>query len=126
MAWATTLHEAAILNVMRGTTLTAFTPYVGLFTAAPTDAGGGTECSGGNYARQSITFGAPSGTPNNVANSGIITFGTVTWTGTVVAWGIFDALTIGNLRYWLAVTGQAVASGNIVQFNSGVLVVQVD
>ena len=29
--------------------------YVGLFTAAPTDAGGGTEVTGGGYARAAIT-----------------------------------------------------------------------
>ena len=31
------------------------TLYLALYTAAPTDAGGGTEVSGGSYARKSIT-----------------------------------------------------------------------
>ena len=32
--------------------------YVGLYTAAPNDAGGGTEVSGSGYSRQAVTFDA--------------------------------------------------------------------
>jgi len=42
--------------------------YVGLFTAAPSDSGGGTEVSGNGYSRQSVTFDAaasPGGTTSN-------------------------------------------------------------
>jgi hypothetical protein len=94
--------------------------HVGLFTAAPTDAGGGTEVSGGNYARQQITqadasWAAPSGTPRSTNNSSDVTWASVTWSGTVVAWGIFDATTTGNLLAWYDCTDQAVASGNTVK-----------
>jgi hypothetical protein len=48
---------------LRNTTYTApATVYVSLWTSDPTDAGSGTEVStsGTSYARQSVTFGAPS------------------------------------------------------------------
>ena len=74
--------------------------YVALYTSAPTDAGGGTEVSGGGYARKAVTFAAATsgaGTTSNTVD--------VTWTasgaafGTVVAIGIFDALSSGNLLW---------------------------
>jgi hypothetical protein len=105
--------------------------YVGLYTAAPTDAGGGTEASGGNYARQQITqvdgsWNAPSGTPRAITNIATPTWTGVTWSGTVVAWGLFDAVTGGNLLAWFDCADQAVASGNDVKFNAGVLSIQED
>ena len=45
--------------------------YVALYTAAPSDSGGGTEVSTGGYARQSVVFDAatsPGGTTSNSAD----------------------------------------------------------
>jgi hypothetical protein len=73
-----------------------------LFTAAPTDAGGGTEVTGGSYARVSTApadwTAAASGA---LENSAVITFPapTANW-GTVVAFAIMDASTSGNMLYW--------------------------
>lgn len=91
------------------------TAYVALFTAAPTDAGGGTEVSGGSYARVAVTSSlanwsgtsvtaggsASSGTDGTVSNVGVITFPTpsANW-GTITSVGIFDASTGGNLLLW--------------------------
>ena len=87
------------------------TAYVALFTVAPTsDAGtGGTEVTGGAYARVSTTgpnWNVPSAssgtepatTPASTSNSATISFPTATanW-GTVVAFGLYDAATSGNL-----------------------------
>jgi len=72
--------------------------YVALFTTAPTDSTPGTEVTGGSYARQPVTFTAPSsGTCANVAD---ITFPTATvgW-GTVTSFGLFDQGAAGNLLY---------------------------
>jgi hypothetical protein len=81
------------------------TPYIGLFTVAPTDAGGGTEVTGGSYARQSGAgkFGVPAS--GSVTNSSSITFPTATanW-GTVVAYGLFTAVSAGTLLRWKALT----------------------
>jgi hypothetical protein len=78
------------------------TLHVALFTAAPTDAGGGTEVTGGSYARVAVTNNLtnfPSANPK--VNGTAITFplATADW-GTIVAFGIFDASTSGNLLYW--------------------------
>lgn len=79
--------------------------YVGLFTVAPTDAGGGTEVTGGSYARVayqptnanwSAAFSA-----GNAQNKVAIAFPvpSADW-GDVVAFGIFDRLTGGNLMWY--------------------------
>lgn len=54
--------EDGVLNTMRGSALAAWTPYLALSTANPTEDGSGiAEPSGGAYARQAVTMGAPSG-----------------------------------------------------------------
>ena len=58
---STYLENALINATLRNTTYTSVaTVYVSLWTSDPTDAGSGTEVSGGSYARQAVTFGAPS------------------------------------------------------------------
>tara|TARA_B100000287_G_scaffold414575_1_gene447284 strand:- start:2978 stop:3361 length:384 start_codon:yes stop_codon:yes gene_type:complete len=72
--------------------------YVALFTTDPTDAGSGTEVSGNGYARQSATFSSASG--GSTSNSSAIEFTASGGSfGTVSHFGIFDALTSGNLLY---------------------------
>lgn len=78
--------------------------FLGLFTVAPTDAGGGTEVSGGSYARRSVTnnstnFPAASGGSKSLAVQQDFVQATADW-GTVVAFGLFDAASSGNLLYW--------------------------
>lgn len=99
------------------------TLYVGLFTAAPTDAGGGTEVTGGSYARASVTNNTsnfPNASGGAKSNGNAITFATATadW-GTVVAAGIFDAGTSGNLIAWCTVTSQSVPSGVTASIPAG-------
>lgn len=68
--------------------------YVALYTVAPSDSGGGTEVTGGSYARQSVAFdAASSGATQNSAN---IDFADMP-SCTVVAIGVHDASTGGNL-----------------------------
>ena len=100
------------------------TVYVALYTAAPTDAGGGTEVTGGSYVRLSVTNNAtnwPASSGGAKANGTELTFATATasW-GTVVAFGILDADTAGNLLHWgdLAVS-KAVNSGDTAKFPVG-------
>lgn len=82
------------------------TSYIGLFTAVGTDTGTGfTECVGGSYARAATSAAAwntPSGTaPSTISNVTPINFpiSTGDW-GTVVAFGLYDAATTGNLLAW--------------------------
>lgn len=93
---------------------TSYTPptnlYAALFTVAPLNDGtGGTEVSGGSYARVTVannTTNFPNATgawPNQIVkkNGTLIQFPTATanW-GTVVAMGFYDASSGGNLICW--------------------------
>lgn len=133
MAGKSQYLEQTILNsVLRGVAFPSWTTgshYVGLYTAAPTDAGGGTEVTGGSYARVAVTratgsWDAPTGSPSATQNAGVVTFPTPTanW-GTVTHFGIFDASTTGNLLYWGALgTSRNILSGdNQPSFTIGAL-----
>ncbi len=120
------LEDALLNHVLRNTAYSSpTTVYVALYTVAPTDVGGGTEVSGFAYARQAVTFAAPSG--GTVANSGAVTFPQASggaW-GTIVAMGIFDALTVGNLLYYgNLTTPKVVGDGDQISFPNGSLTVQ--
>lgn len=92
--------ENKLLNHILG--VAAFTMpttiYMALFTTNPTDAGTGTEVTGNGYARKSVAFStATTGTTSNPAD---VLFATPTgaW-GTVTHFGLYDALTGGNLLW---------------------------
>lgn len=83
---------------------------VALFTVTPSDSGGGTEVSGGSYARVDVppldaNWSGASATTGLTDNVNAITFPTPTadW-GTVVAFGICDAISGGNLLVWGPIT----------------------
>lgn len=93
-------------------TFTSPTTWVALFTVTPTDAGAGTEVTGGSYARVNVFEKTSGSTPRWVAavasgigsvvdNAQEISFAqaTANW-GVVKAFGIFDASTVGNLLMW--------------------------
>jgi hypothetical protein len=114
------LENALINATLRATTYTSVaTVYVSLWTTDPTDAGNGTEVSGGSYARTAVTFGAPS---NGVTtNSADVTFPTATASWGTVGWiGINDALTSGNLLYHTPLdTSKTIDSGDIFKISTG-------
>jgi hypothetical protein len=88
--------ENKLLDHFLGTTSYTMpsTIYVALYTVAPNDAGGGTEVTGGSYARQTATFdAAASGATQNDSDIDFVDMPACT----VVAIGIHDALTSGNL-----------------------------
>lgn len=125
--------EAKILNhLLRNTAWTIpTTQYFALFTAAPNDAGGGTEVSGGSYARVAVTcnttnWNAPT-TGGLCDNTGAITFPTATasW-GNIVAVGMFDAASGGNLEAYVTISSTAVNSGQTASFAAGALDVTCD
>jgi hypothetical protein len=118
--------ENKINELLVGKTgFTTPTAYVALYTAAPSDAGGGTEVSGGSYARKS-TAGADWNTSSggSISNANAITFVTSSgaW-GTVTHFGVHDASTAGNLLFWAALTtSKVVGSGDTASFAAGTLV----
>lgn len=131
MAGKSDYLESAILNhVLRNTAYTSpTTVYVGLYTVAPSDTGGGTEVSGNGYARVAVTFSAPSGTSPTTCNNQDVLFAANTgsdW-GTVVAFGIFDASSAGNLLYWNTLTAsKAIAVGDQAHFAASSLTISED
>ncbi|MCA1570847.1 MAG: hypothetical protein LC798_11120 [Chloroflexi bacterium] len=90
--------------------------YVALFTAAPSDSGGGTEVSGGSYARVQVgpsdaTWTGASATSGLTDNAADVTFPapTANW-GTITHFAIFDAATAGNLLIHGALTTSRVVN----------------
>lgn len=124
--------ETALLNmVFRNQNYTRpTTVYVALYTSDPTEADSGTEVTGGSYARQAVTFGAPTtaGTASQIANSSDITFpvATANW-GTITHVGIRDAATAGNLLYFGPVTNpRSILANDQLKFLAGELVLSLD
>jgi hypothetical protein len=121
MAEMSNFLENALINAtLRNTTYTSVaTVYVSLWTSDPTDAGSGTEVSGGSYARTAVTFAAPS---NGVStNSADVTFPTATASWGTVGWiGINDALSSGNLLYHTPLdTAKTIDTGDIFKISTG-------
>ncbi len=116
-----------------GTALPNTPSHIGLFTTTPADDGtGGTEVSGGSYAREayakngtnwgSSTGGAPSTIQSLVAVT--FTQATASW-GTVASWGYFTAVTAGTLLFFAVLdTSKAVDNGDTAEFAIGSLVAQ--
>lgn len=135
------LENKLIDFLFRGVAFTApANLYVALYTIAPTDTGGGTEVTGGNYARvqlnpgtsnwystQADTGATSTGTGGTTGNASTIAWNSVTWTGTVVAVGILDASSGGNLLFYKTLaSSKTLASGDSISFATNALTVQID
>ena len=119
------LENKVLDHIMGTTTYTKPSAvYVALYTAAPSDTGGGTEVTGGSYARQTATFSAAaSGATSNSANIDFVVMPACT----VVAIGIFDALTTGNLLVWGTLsTNKSLDAGDTLRIATGDLDISLD
>jgi hypothetical protein len=108
--------------------------YWALYTAAPGETGGGTEVSGGSYARAQLdpldaNYDAPVGGNGQFSNHAGLAFPapTANW-GTVVATAALDASTAGNfLIYGTLTTAKTVNNGDPApSFGANALVVTFD
>lgn len=117
--------------------------YVALYTTCPTDTGGGTEVTGGSYARVAVTSSlanwsgtqstgsttASSGTDGTSENNNVITFPapTANW-GVINCFGLADASTAGNLWIYSALTAsKTVNNGDAApSFPANALSFQID
>jgi len=118
--------ENKLLDHFLGTTAyTMPSPvYVALFTVAPGDAGGGTEVTGGSYARKTATFTAASG--GATSNSANIDF-TGMPAATTVAIALFDNLTGGNmLVHGTLTTNKQTDAGDTLRIATGDLDISID
>ena len=118
--------ENKVLDHILGTTSYTMpaTPYLALYTVAPTDSTSGTEVTGGSYARQAVSFNAASsGAATNDAN---VDF-TGMPTATVVAVAVCDADTGGNiLVYGSFTSNKSVTSGDTLRIASGDLSISIN
>jgi hypothetical protein len=118
------LENALVNATLRNTAYTSpTTVYVALYTTDPTDADTGTEVSGNAYARQSVTFSAPSN--GATSNSAAVEFpqATGSW-GTVAYIGLRDASSGGNLLYHTPLdASKTIATGDVFRIAAGSLTV---
>ena len=121
-AWNNAILDALLGN--QALTLPGSTLYLALYTVAPTADGGGTECTGGSYARASVTNDLttwPAAAASSKANGITLSFATPTapW-GDVVAWGLHDHITNDSLVLWgLLDSTVTVDTSDTVQFAAG-------
>ena len=99
--------------------------YLGLFTSAPGEAGGGTEVSGGSYVREAVTCSVTGDTATNTA--------AIEWPVATADWGtithvaVFDASTGGNQIAYAALTASKVIStGDVIRIPAGDLDITLD
>ena len=107
------LADELIDHFLRNSAYTpAATVYIGLFTSAINDDFSGTECSGGDYARESIAFDAAA--TRATSNTALITFTEASASWGEVGWvGLSDADTAGDGLAWGAVdTAKTIGSGD--------------
>ena len=129
MSSFTDYTENLVLNFLL-TTNTATRPtawYVGLFTAAPSDTGGGTEVSGSGYARVVTgTMSVSGASPTTATNAAAIEFAAASggnW-GSIGWAAIFDASTSGNMIAWAQLTtARTINDGDVFRIPASSLTV---
>jgi len=98
--------------------------YVGLFTSAPSDTGGGTEVSGSGYARVATGTISGSGTATTFTNAAAIEFAAASggnW-GTIGWAAVFNASTGGNMLCWAPLTtSRTINDGDVFRVPAGSL-----
>lgn len=138
------LENKLIDQIFRGQAFGApATLYMGLLTASPSDAAGGTEVTGGGYARVAITSSlanwagtqaagstaASSGSNGTTSNNAAVTFPapTLAW-GAITSFALYDALTGGNMLIWGGLAAPKTVSGGDAapSFAIGALSYQID
>lgn len=99
--------------------------HVALFTTAPGEAGGGTEVSGGSYARVSTSFTVSGNLATNTA--------AIEWAAATASWGtithvaVFDASTGGNmLAYATLAASKTIGSGDVFRIPANDLDITLD
>jgi hypothetical protein len=121
--------ENALINHLRGTAFPTVPAnfYVGLYSTATDDAGGGTELTGNGYARVAVSpaagsWAAPSG--GVTSNAIEIAFPAATGSAWSAAthFAIHDASSAGNRFYHGALTASKTAQvGDVIRFSPGAL-----
>lgn len=128
MSFSNYLETEILDHVFGGAAYTApATMYLALYTVAPTDSTAGTEVTttGTAYARQTVAFTVSGNTASNTA---AIEYATATANyGTVVAVGVLDASTGGNLMAYASLSAsKAIETGDVFRVPAGDLDISLD
>jgi len=127
MSLSNTFETHVLTYLFKTDSLTRPTQYhLALYTAAPNDAGGGTEVSGNGYTRKTVAW-TVSG--NNATNTSAIEFPACTgsaW-GTITHIGVHTASSGGDLIVHSVLTAaKSIAVGDVLRVNIGELDVNLD
>ena len=117
----------ALLEASMGVTpyTAAATPKVALMTATGNGSSGGTEVTGGSYARVALGAGsATTAVPSVIANASAISF-TGMPSATVTGIAIFDTTTSTRRLWWGDLTGtsKVVGAGDTLSFAIGAITI---
>lgn len=124
-----TIASLGSIDLSSGTITAGTGGFIALFTSAPSDAGGGTEVSGGSYAREAVGatgFGAASG--GAITNPAEFKWAdaTAAW-GTITHIGLYDAVSGGNLLVYGALTSSvAITNGDIFKIPASGFTIQMN
>lgn len=126
----TDFTEDLVLNWLL-TTNTATRPtqwYVGLFTTATGETGGGTEVSGGAYVREAVSFNVSGTNPTKAENTAAVEFPTATanW-GTITHIGLFNAASSGQMLVHAPLdVSKIIDEGDVFRIPAGDLEITLD
>lgn len=131
MSFTNYLENEVLGHIFGGTTYAKpATLYLALFTAAPGEAGGGTEVTetGTAYTRQTITFTVTPGNPSTAINNAAVEFAAATASyGTVTHVAIFDAATGGNMLDFAALNiAKTIDTGDVFRLPASNLTITLD
>ena len=118
-----TAYKTKMLNLLRGTSVSGFSPYLAIYNGSPED--GGAELSGDNDARSAITFSAPAsqvGGQSQIANSGRLATprASTSW-GTMTHIAVMDASTSGQPVFYASRSAKAFRKGMMLIYEDGTL-----
>lgn len=128
----TTAGAVKMLDAVTGrATVTGIPTYLALFTAAPTDAGGGTEITTAGtdgYYREPVTWDEPAGDPTVTENQGGLEFGPFTADlPTATHCALMSAATGGTVLYWWDLdVAKDPAAGDLITVAAGALTMSAD
>jgi hypothetical protein len=126
------LENKLLLNWLNASAFTfPATMYLALFTTLPVNGAGGTEATGGGYARLSVANNNTNWTvtTNSVTNATAQTMftasGPVSASAPIVGFGYYDAASSGNLLWYapVAVPAAITTSGQIPDFAIGTITI---
>lgn len=102
--------------------------HIGLFTAAPGEAGGGTEVTGGSYVRRPVTFAVSGTAPTLAQNPTAVEWPTATanW-GVITHVAVFDASSGGNMiDYAMLDSSKEILNGDVFRIPVNSYKIEID